>query len=119
MKKKNTLSLKLIKKPLAIALKPSFVLNRELEIAMISAIMSDHITKKLYKKIQEGGNGYMATVETIAIWAVEFYNKHKETDWEEVLNTDNEMKPLSKQIKSIIWWDDAVFDYAHYKFSLM
>lgn len=87
------------------------------EVAMTSAIMGDCITKKLYKLMQSNGCGYVDTMSVIADWAIEFEKKHRKTKWENVLQ--NEMKPLSKEMKSIICWDDAVYDFAYYKLSLL
>jgi hypothetical protein len=84
------------------------------EVGMVSAIIADHITKKLYKKMQANGTGYISTIEQISEWAIEFVEKHKNTKWEDVL-MDETIKPISKAIKSIICWDDAVFDFAQYK----
>ena len=87
------------------------------EIAMVAAIMGDCITKKLYKLMQSNGCGYVDTMSVIADWAIEFERKHRKTKWEDVM--DGDMTPLSKEMKSIICWDDAVYDFAHYKFSLL
>lgn len=85
------------------------------EVAMVAAIMGDYVTKKLYKEVQNQGNGYMVTMDTIGDWAIEFAKKHEKTFWEKVL--EDGMKPLSKKIKwSIMCWDDAVMDFAHFKF---
>ena len=98
------------------------------EVAIVSAIMGDCITKRLYKKVQRNnqmkragltalqsnGHGYMVTIDIIGDWAIEFAKKHEKTNWEKVL--ENGIEPLSKEIKSIMCWDDACFDYAHFKF---
>ncbi len=88
------------------------------EVGMVSAIISDVILKKLYKEMQDfHGQGYVDAVDTISDWAVEFVNKHLKTNWEDVL-MDNALKPLSQKLKKIeiICWDDAVMDFAHFKF---
>jgi len=83
------------------------------DIGMASAIISDSIMKKLYAAVQKQGQGYVFTVELISEWAKEFVDKHKTTDWEDAL--EKGIAPLSKYLKSIICWDDAVMDFAHYK----
>jgi len=87
------------------------------EVAMVSAIIADCITKPLYDEMQKQGHGYIDTIDTISQWAIEFVKTHKKTSWEDVLETG--ITPLSKEIKDIICYDDAVFDFAHYKLELM
>ena len=90
-------------------------INKAKEVGMVSAIIADSVMKKLYPKVQETGHGYMQTVDIISDWAIQFIKKHKNTDWEDVLH-NSALKPLSKGFKStIICWDDAVIDFAHYK----
>lgn len=83
------------------------------EVGMIAAIIADHVTKELYEKMQQKGTGYISTVETIGEWAVEFFVKHRKTNWEEVLEIG--MKPLSNRMQEIICFDDAVIDFGYYK----
>lgn len=85
------------------------------EVSMVASIMADFISEKLYNKMQSNGQGYIATHEQIAEWAIEFVDRHLKTNWEAVL--EDGMKPISKQMKkqSIICWDDCVIDYAFYK----
>lgn len=87
------------------------------EVGMVSAIMSDVILKILYKEMQDfHGQGYVDAVDKISDWAVEFVDKHINTNWEDVL-MDNALKPLSNKMKKIgiICWDDACIDYAEFK----
>lgn len=86
-----------------------------LEVAQIGVILGDHFAEKLYKKMQEHGTGYVSTFEQIGCWAVEFFKKHKNTNWEEAL--ENELEPLSNEMTSINCFDDAVIDFGHYKLS--
>lgn len=83
------------------------------EIAMVAAIIGDTITKRLYEEVQKRGYGYIDTVDTIGMWAIEFAKKHEKTSWEKVL--EKGMKPLSKKMREIICWDDAVIDFAEHK----
>ncbi len=87
------------------------------EVGMVGAIMADGIFEKLYKVCQENGTGYISAAEIISGWAVEFVLKHEKTDWEEMLEMG--IKPLSNEIKSVICWDDCVFDYSHFKLEQM
>lgn len=84
-----------------------------LELAMIGVILGDHFADKLYEKMRQKGTGYVSTAETIAKWSVNFFAKHKNTDWESVL--ENGMKPLSNELSSIISFDEAVIDYGYYQ----
>jgi hypothetical protein len=86
------------------------------EVGAVSAIISDAILQQFYEKAQIG---FINTAYTIADWAIEFIKKHKRTNWEKV--QDKGMKPLSKYFKSeeggeVICWDDAVIDFAWYKY---
>jgi tartrate dehydratase beta subunit/fumarate hydratase class I family protein len=83
------------------------------EVGMVASIMADHVSQRLYKHMQDNGSGYIATHEQIAEWAVEFVLKHENTNWEDLL--ESSMKPLSKEMNSIICWDDGCIDYAYYK----
>lgn len=84
--------------------------EQKIELAQIAAIMSDHICDKLHEKM---GTKYTDATFTIALWALEFFNKHKRTNWEKALEAP--MKPLSKAGQQIICWDDAVVDFANFK----
>lgn len=83
------------------------------EVAMIGAIMADHVTEELYKHMQINGHGYITTVEQIGEWAIEFLHKHKKTNWEDVM--EGNMKALSARMSEVICYDDAVIDYAYHK----
>jgi hypothetical protein len=83
------------------------------EVGIVAAIMSDTIFEKLYKVCQQNGTGYITTAETISEWVLEFVLKNKQTNWEDLL--EKGIVPLSKEISEVICWDDAIFDYAHYK----
>jgi len=84
------------------------------EVGMVAAIISDTIIKKLYDEFSKRGTGYLSTVEKISDWAIEFVDKHEQTNWEDVL-MEGTLKPLSKEVSEIICWDDAAIDWAHYK----
>ncbi len=79
-----------------------------LEIAQISAILSENYTTLLYNKL---GNGYIDTTSRIAEWAYEFYLKHKKTNWEEVL----EHPESFGFTKDCYCWDDAIIFFGKEK----
>ena len=79
------------------------------EVSMVCAVIADNITKKLYEKC----GSYIDTIDLISEWGIEFAQKHKNTNWEKVL--EKNPSPLSDEVKSIMCWDDAVIDFAHYK----
>lgn len=85
------------------------------ETAFIAAILGDHFVDSLYPLMQERGTGYISTAEEIAKWSMEFYEKHKGTNWEDVL--ENGMIPLSKEMQSIICCDDCIVDFGYWKLS--
>lgn len=90
--------------------------ERHIEIAAISAIISDVIFKKAYELFNNGNmGGYVYTAYELAAWAVEFDKMHRKTDWEEVL--EKGYKKLSEHFtQNVICWDDAIMDFAHYKY---
>jgi hypothetical protein len=83
------------------------------EVGMVAAIMADHASEDLYKKMQEKGAGYISTFEQISNWAIEFVDTHIDTDWEEYLSID--IKPKSKKMTSVMCWDDCCIDFIFYK----
>lgn len=86
-------------------------------VAMTASLMAEHVSEKLYLHLHSVGHGYVATHEQIAEWALCFEKKHRNTNWDEVL--EREMKPLSSEVDSIFSKDDAVIDYACYKMERM
>ena len=85
------------------------------ETAFIAAILGDNFADKLYPLMQERGTGYISTAEEIAKWSMEFFEKHKGTEWEALLG--NGINPLSKEMQSIICVDDAIIDYGYWRLS--
>ncbi|MBP7845850.1 MAG: hypothetical protein KA007_00230 [Candidatus Pacebacteria bacterium] len=90
--------------------------ERHIEIAAISAIISDVIFKKAYELFNNGNmGGYVYTAYELADWAVEFDKMHRKTNWEEIL--ENGYKKMSEHFtQNVICWDDAIMDFAHYKY---
>ena len=83
------------------------------EVAMIAVILGDHFTAKLYEKMKLDGKGYISTSEEISVWSILFFNMHKNTNWEKVL--ENGLKPLSIELSSIECYDEAIIDFGFYK----
>jgi hypothetical protein len=77
-----------------------------MEVAQISAVISDTTMKPLYELVTETGNGYMECISIIGGWAVEFYQQTKDcSDWEKYL----EIFP------GYDCWDDLVMGWASIK----
>ena len=85
------------------------------EIATISAIMANQLTGEMIDKMLYLNSGYISTMEAVAGWAVEFFEKHKKTNWEKVLG--DSLKPMSDKMTEIICWDDAIIDFFYFKVS--
>jgi hypothetical protein len=85
--------------------------GHDLDIAMTAAIISDHIVIRLYEHMQHRDKGYIATIEQIGQWAIEFHDKYKYTNWETLLED-----PVKAGFPAqVCCWDDAVMDYADKK----
>jgi len=71
-----------------------------LEVAQIATIITHNIDfDKLYNLNNEG---YIGTTHLISEWALEFYLKEKDTDWQDRLETEG-------------CWDDCIINYAKNK----
>jgi len=84
------------------------------EVAMIAAIMGDSDgLDRLYEFVQHNRDaGYILTIDIIGGWAVEFYQKYKNTNWENLLED-----PVKVGFSSnVCCWDDAVMEFAEQKF---
>ena len=69
------------------------------EVALIAIILADNYMKQLY---EERGMGYMACIDELHDWAVEFVEKYGHVEeWEEFCDTQTEFK-------NIMCWDDFV-----------
>ena len=91
------------------------ILEQIKETAFIAAILGDNFADKLYPLMQERGTGYISTAEEIAKWSMEFFEKHKGTDWEKIL--EKGITPLTKEMQSIICYDDCIIDYGYWRLS--
>ena len=89
--------------------------NQLIEVAVIATILGDNFTEKLLEKVRQKGAGYFSTVEIIAEWSVIFFTNHKKVDWQDVL--EKGMIPLSKELSSIMSYDEAIIDFGYYKLS--
>jgi hypothetical protein len=90
--------------------------ERHIEIAAISAIISNVIFNKAYELFNNSGmGGYVYTTYELAAWAVEFDKMHRKTNWEKVL--EKGYKKMSNHFtQDVICWDDAIMDFAHHKY---
>jgi len=90
--------------------------ERHIEIAAVSAIISNLFFDKLLKLFDQNNmGGFIFTTYEIAAWAVEFDKMHRKTNWEEVL--EKGYKKMSEHFtQDVICWDDAIMDFAHYKY---
>jgi hypothetical protein len=75
------------------------------EVAMIAAIMGDNCFDKAKKAFHKGG--YIDTVELMGRWAIEFYRKYKDFDWEQLYE-----KPVMEGINNKVGcWDEAIIEF--------
>ena len=58
--------------------------------------------------------GIIGFLDMVSNWAIEFFAKNQNTDWENLI--ENGAPPLSKKMKSVSCWDDAIIDYGWSKF---
>lgn len=78
------------------------------ETAMIGMAMGFLVMNEVYEKYEVGS---MTLYDIMGTWAVEFYHRHKDTDWEAV--SDNpEAFGFSKDVMS---WDDAIIEFTQKK----
>lgn len=92
--------------------------ERHIEISAVSIVLSNEIFDKAYELFNNGNmGGYVYTAYELAEWATECEKMLRKVDWEEVL--EKGYKKLSEHFtQDIICWDDAVMDFAHYKYEL-
>ena len=90
--------------------------ERQIEITAISMVISNTIFDKAYELFNNGGmGGYVFTAYELAKWAVEFEKMHRKTNWEDLL--EKGYTKMSKHFtQDVICWDDAIMDFAHYKY---
>ncbi len=75
------------------------------EVAWVSIILSDNYLERLYVKM----GGYMACIEELHRWAVEFVTKFAHVkEWDEFLSTDRTFGECS-------CWDDFIVAYGKTK----
>lgn len=79
-----------------------------IEIGQIAAILSDECLQELYDK---SNLGYIDCTYAIGEWAVEFFDKYRNTDWEDLLQN-----PKSFGFNDgTICWDDAIMQFGKQK----
>lgn len=89
---------------------PEYNYSNCIEIGQISAILADHFLENLSKI---SNKPYVDDADIIGNWAVDFFDKHRETNWEDVLEN-----PESYDLpKEVICWDDAIVHFGHGKFA--
>lgn len=72
------------------------------EVAQISAVMSDTVLKPLYLLVSELGNGYMECISIIGGWAIEFHLiTQKCSEWDD----------YQQMFPGFDCWDDLVMDW--------
>lgn len=70
------------------------------EVAIVAIILSDNYMKSLY---EAQGTGYIACIDTLQDWAVEFVTKFAHVEeWEEFIDSD------ANPYKQAMCWDDVV-----------
>jgi len=84
-----------------------------MQVAMIAVVLGETFSNRLYNKMRLRDDKHIPVYITIGSWAVLFFNKHKKTNWENLLH--NEVLPISKEIKSIENFQDAVLDFGYAK----
>lgn len=68
------------------------------EISCIAVVMGDHYADQLYNYYIKKGIGYISSVESIADFAILFFNENLDIDWSE-----------GEHI-----WDDEVVEFAKF-----
>jgi hypothetical protein len=84
------------------------------EVGMIAALMFAEITPDRFYQKLGGTMGVIGFMDLVSSWALEFFEKNKKTDWEDVIM--NGAKPLSQHIKLVSCWDDSIIDFAWAEF---
>lgn len=74
------------------------------EVSLVSSILSDHYMDSLTKAADIG---YIACLDVIAEWALDFYMVHKNYDWEKMFSIVSE----NPQYPGSASWDDVVVAY--------
>jgi len=82
------------------------------EIAFIGVVMGDYITNTLITGNRDRNLGVITLKYLIADWAVEFYQKFKNVDWEQVF----ENPPMFELPADVCSFEDAIIKYVtdHY-----
>ena len=97
-----------------------------IDVSMTATIMADEgRLERVYNtnNLEWGVGGYMDSVYIFTIWAQEFLEKHKDTDWEKELFFCDKYEPLSKKWRDMRndkfqfhgHYDDVLADWAEWK----
>lgn len=85
-----------------------YSLKEATEIAHIAVIMGDN---EIVNRLYDPSYGYIFITEVIAKWALEFYDKYKDVNWENILEeNDGLIFP-----KHVMCWDDAIIWFVEEK----
>ena len=83
--------------------------NYAKEVAMVAIILSDNYMKELYESPFGYHSGYIACIDKLHEWAVEFVQTYAHVaEWEEFLSTD-------RTFGECICWDDFVIAFGSHK----
>lgn len=103
-------------------------LDVAIEVGMVTALISgegrmDRLYEMVHEEMDMGG--IVDTSYTITVWACEFIERHKDTDWEKaVMHEEGDELPkiyerLSEKHKEygkyLCCWDEAAEDFAEWK----
>ena len=72
-----------------------------IEIGQIAAILAEAYLNQLYK---QSNMSYIYASYVIGEWAVEFFDKHRDVDWEDILISPQDYS----YPQDLLCWDDAV-----------
>lgn len=81
-------------------------------LGMTAAIIADIVLNRLQDSV---GKSYFSAVELVSLWANDFEKKHRNTNWETVLN-DGLPALSDKSTARVYSWDEVVMDFAEYKY---
>lgn len=90
--------------------------EEHIEISAVSLVMSNIIFDKAYELFNNNRmGGYVYTAYELAEWAIECVEKLEAINWEETLEKGY-AKMSEHFTQDVICWDDAIADFAHYKY---
>lgn len=84
--------------------------DREKDIALTSAFIALESFDRIKERL---GGGYLDVLDNISSYAIEFVDKHENTDWEKLLNSP-ETYGFSQ---NVCCWEEAVLEFVSEKLS--